>query len=284
MDEKELLYFVKEIENVSGAKIANFSGKKGVTFIYHDFIEVGVPIDINYALLTVTYKTKGFSNGKIKDAYVKWITSILSYDSNVSSLISIVNVGNTHIFNMFLSEDLLNKLPLVLRAFVDNFLPSIQDYVKDDFDKLINYEEKEEDEESDNIVSKDIYKLLSSIDGVNDIAERREDKSIIISFTYQGNLQAELSLESVAPDFAYLVILVECHPKALSLSKINKKFHEWVYKIIKPYDKSNLGIVYAEANEFGYMISLSKEMLPAVQELLDGFEKDFLPTVKDFLK
>ena len=283
MNEKELLDFISSIEGAANVKKENLGGKECITFIYQSIIKVDVPTDVSYALISINYKTKGFSNGKIKDAYVKWISSILDYNANVSSLISVVNVGDSHTFNMFLSEELLNKLPTVLKAFIDNFLPSIQPFVKDNFDMIINSDENEENEGSDNISKKDIYKALSSI-GVSGVSEQRDSDGIVFSFTYLNSLQIEISLEFVAPGFTYLTFMVECHPKALSSSKINKKLSQWVYSIVKPYDKSNFGVLCAEASDFGYMVSLTKEMLPALKELLDGFEKDFLPSIKEFLK
>lgn len=285
MEEMELLNYLSSIEGVSNLRTRESGGRKYVDFIFRNLIEVNVDSEIRFALINVNYKAKLFTNAKIKNTYVQWISKILNYDTDTLNATSIVNVGEAHTFNFFLSEELLEKLPIVLNAFIDNFLPTIQPYVKDDFEKLFNYDEPEDENvEIKKISTKEIYEALSSIEGVSDISELRESDHIEFTFVYQNHLEMSLSLEFVAPGFVYLTFNVDCHAKPFSFSKINKKLEDWALNIVAPYDKSNLGIVSADASEYGYIISLSNEMLPALKELLEGFEKDFLPSIQEFLK
>lgn len=287
MEEMELLNYLSSIEGVSNLRTRESGGRKYVDFIFRNLIEVNVDSEIRFALINVNYKAKLFTNAKIKNAYVQWISKILNYDADTLNATSIVNVGDTHTFNFFLSEELLEKLPIVLNAFIDNFLPSIQPYVKNDFDKAITsneFDDENEDNNSEKITVKEIYQLLSSIEGITDIGEKRESDNVEFSFLYQNHLQVSLSLEASAREWAYLVFYVEYQAKAFSISKINKKLNDWVLSIITPYDKQGFGALSPSAESYGFFISLYKEMLPALKELLEGFEKDFLPSIQEFLK
>lgn len=281
MNGYELLVFLSSIENAEGAKIIETPSRNGVECVYRGFVKVFVPRDISSAELGVTFDAKPFAGGKIKNAFAEFVSSVLGPDSSGF----VTSVGNSHIFTVFLSEETIETtLPSVLLGFIDHFLPAIQPYAKVDFNEILNGDEHGENEEGEGISLKEIKQLLASIGGVGNITEERLTDQIDISFVYQNRLQANLCLRSDLLDVVYLSFGEGYRVKAFAAGKVSKELKKWAFPIITSYDKSDLGITAEADNSCGYWICLTKEALPAVKELLDGFEKDFIPSVKEYLK
>ena len=126
--------------------------------------------------------------------------------------------------------------------------------------------------------------FLNSIEKISKLTRVKDDKGHHFDFIYGDSLEAEVAVVTKVSGWAYLTIKTICTPKLFKRGKIIKALNEWAYKIVSPYDKEGLGLVALEASEIGYMISLTDEMVPAIEQLLEEFEPVFLPLIKEYLK
>ena len=136
MDKKELLKLLQGIEGAG--KVSEDDGN--FEFVYRDFVKVQVDIEYFTTFFSgILYDSKFLANGKIAKAYQNWMQQFISgMDPYYVKNSKPANVGNAHCFVMFYSEDTIVALPDMLSSFLDEFLPSIREFIKGEVRTVVN--------------------------------------------------------------------------------------------------------------------------------------------------
>lgn len=134
MEKSDLRRILNTLDDID--QIIEENGK--LEFNYRKFVSVSINPDNLTALFSgVIYKSKLFGNGKIAKAYKAWVSRFVTLHPVLYKGLKPANVGVGHCFPMFFEENTLFLLQDMLKSFYSDFLPSIRQYMKEDYSTIV---------------------------------------------------------------------------------------------------------------------------------------------------
>ena len=122
------------IQSMPKARKIVDEGEK-ISFVYDNFLNVDFNLEHEYVIISgVIYKLKLFRGGTVAKVYQGWVSTYIEYNSaTLFKGLKPTNVGEAHAFSIFFNEELVDMLPDMLEGFINDFLPTIRQFIKGDY-------------------------------------------------------------------------------------------------------------------------------------------------------
>ena len=130
MELQSLIDYVSSFEDVEDLERKKVEGAESILFIFRDTIAVTIKAEELTMSLSVSFTPKPLATGKIEKAFSNWAEAVFDDHYGLAVLSSFYNVHDLHVFNIALMEEVLDLIPKIINSFVNDFVPSIKDFVK----------------------------------------------------------------------------------------------------------------------------------------------------------